>query len=117
MTLKKADIATHVRETVRLKKKHRSLQIFLFPEMDCILLSRARSYRLVEGLFHIIKQALSKGEDVHIAGFGRFQTRFRWARPGRNPSTGEKIILPSHRTVTFRTSARLRKKLNGTRPR
>lgn len=113
MSLTKADISTSVRETVRLKKRHKGAQIFLFPEMDCLVLSGAQAHRIVETLFEIIKQTLARGEDVYISGFGRFQTKFRWARPGRNPSTGEKIILPSHRTVTFRTSARLRQKLNG----
>jgi integration host factor subunit alpha len=67
---------------------------------------------LVNGLFEIIKETLENGENVLIAGFGKFQVRFKWARKGRNPQTGEQIILKSRRIVSFRCSPKLKEKIN-----
>ena len=112
MTLTKMDIVNSVMQEVRFKNRHKGPQKFLFPEMDCISLSRRRAEEIVESLFEIIKKTLASGEDIVIAGFGKFQVKFKWARKGRNPQTGEMIILRSRRTVTFRTSPTLRKKMN-----
>jgi integration host factor subunit alpha len=112
MTLTKRDIVNSVMQEVRLKDRRKGPQKFLFPEMDCISLSRRRAEEIVESLFEIIKKTLANGEDIVIAGFGKFQVKFKWARKGRNPQTGEMIILRSRRTVTFRTSPKLRKKMN-----
>jgi nucleoid DNA-binding protein len=112
MTLTKADIVKRVREKVRFKNKRKSQQIFLFPEMDCIFLSKSRATDIVNSLFESIKKTLATGEDVCIYRFGKFQTKFRWARKGRNPRTGKTIVLPSSRTVKFRASPKLREKIN-----
>jgi integration host factor subunit alpha len=112
MTLTKADIVKRVREEVRFKPKVKSKQQFLFPELDCVFLSRRRATEIVNCLFEKIKESLSRGEDVRISGFGKFQSKFRWARKGRNPRTGEMIILRSRRTVNFRCSPKLREKIN-----
>lgn len=80
--------------------------------MDCTFLSRKRAEEIVNSLFEIIKNALASGEDVNISGFGKFQTKFKWARKGRNPNTGEMIILSSRRSITFRVSQVLKKKIN-----
>jgi nucleoid DNA-binding protein len=112
MTLTKADIVKRVREKVRFKNRHKSQQIFLFPEMDCIFLSRSRATDIVNSMIEKIKEALAEGEDVSISRFGKFQTKFRWARKGRNPRTGEALMLPSSRTVKFRVSAKLKEKIN-----
>jgi integration host factor subunit alpha len=112
MTLTKTDIVNSVMQEVRFKNRHKGPQQFLFPEMDCIFLSRKRADEIVGSLFEIIKKTLASGEDVLISGFGKFQVKFRWARKGRNPQTGEMIILRSNRTVSFRTSPKLRRKMN-----
>ena len=112
MSLTKSDIVASVRETVRFKNPKRSAQRYLFPEFDCMLLSRKRAAEVVSGLFEIMKQTLEKGEDIRVRGFGKFQTTFRWAKRGRNPNTGEMIILPSRRSVTFKASTILRKRIN-----
>jgi integration host factor subunit alpha len=112
MTLTKMDIVNRVMQEVRLKNRGKDPQKFLFPEMDCISLSRRRTEEIVESLFEIIKKTLASGEDIVIPGFGKFQVKFKWTRKGRNPQTGEMIILRSRRTVTFRTSPKLRKKMN-----
>jgi len=112
MTLNKERIIRRVMENVGFKPRRKSPQLFLFPELDRTFLSRKRAGEIVDSLFEKIKGALSRGEDVRIAGFGRFQVRFRWAKKGRNPQTGETIILRSSRTVRFKTSRRLREKIN-----
>ncbi|MDZ7698270.1 MAG: HU family DNA-binding protein [Deltaproteobacteria bacterium] len=112
MTLNKSDIVNRVRETVRFKRRHKDPQLFLFPELDCTFLSRKRSAEIVNTLFETIKVALAKGEDVRMVRFGTFQVKFKWARKGRNPRTGESLILKSTRTVRFKASKKLRDKMN-----
>jgi integration host factor subunit alpha len=80
--------------------------------MDCVFLGQRRSREIVNALIEKIKGTLARGEDVRISGFGKFQVKFRWARRGTNPQTGETIILGSSRTVTFRASPKLREKMN-----
>ena len=112
MPLNKSDIARRVKETVRFKPRHKSAQLFLFPELDCTFLSRKRSTEIVNTLFETIKAALSRGEDVRIVRFGTLQVKFRWARRGTHPRTGEPLILKSTRTVRFKASQKLKDKIN-----
>ncbi len=112
MTLNKGDIIRSVQEQVRFRSRLRGRQMWLFPEMNTRMLSRQQAGRLVNTLFEKVKAALARGEDVSLRGFGRFQVKFRWARKGRHPQTGEMLILGSRRTVTFRPSSRLREKMN-----
>jgi len=112
MTLKKIDIIKSIMKNVRFKPRKKSQQIFLFPEMDCIYLGKERATDIVKSLFEIVKRTLTRGEDIHIYGFGKFQVKFRWARRGVNPRTGDMIILRSRRVVVFRVSPKLRKKMN-----
>lgn len=112
MALTKADITESIREKVRFKKKKKDRQQYLFPEMNYMVLSKKRAAELVDATFEIIKTNLEKGENILISGFGKFKVRFKWARKGRNPQTGEPIILKSHRVVTFQCSQKLRDKIN-----
>ncbi|MFP4088172.1 MAG: HU family DNA-binding protein [Desulfobacteraceae bacterium] len=112
MTLNKSHLVDRVREDVRFKPRHRSRQLFLFPELNCTFLSKRRSAQIVDTLLEKIKAALIQGEDVRIARFGTFQVQFRWAKKGRNPRTGETLIIKSRRIVRFRVSPRLREKIN-----
>lgn len=112
MALNKTDIARGVREKVHFKKQKRERQKSLFPELDYAVLSRKRATELVDTLFEIIKNTLEKGENVRISGFGSFQVKFKWARKGRNPQTGEKMILDSRRIITFHYSPKLKDKIN-----
>jgi integration host factor subunit alpha len=71
------------------------------------------SSELVETLLEIIKSTLVSGEDVMISGFGKFCVKEKEERKGRNPATGADMILEPRRVVTFRTSGKLRDKING----
>ena len=68
---------------------------------------------IVETLLEIIKQSLEDGEDVLISGFGKFVVQEKATRRGRNPATGDELMLDARKVVNFRCSGKLRKKING----
>jgi len=112
MTLNKSDLIQSVIDKVHLKKKKRERQQYLFPELNCDFLSRKKASRIVNTLFETITGSLEKGEQVAIQGLGRFKVKFKWAGKGRNPKTGEQIIIESKRLVQFKISPSFREKLN-----
>jgi integration host factor subunit alpha len=71
-----------------------------------------KSSEIVETLLEIIKNALASGEDVLISSFGKFCVREKRKRKGRNPATGDAIMLRSRKVVTFKCSGKLRNKIN-----
>jgi len=71
-----------------------------------------KSAEMLETLLELIKGNLEKGEDVLISGFGKFCVKDKNERRGRNPATGDDMILDSRRVVTFRCSHLLRDKIN-----
>ena len=75
--------------------------------------SKKRSTELIENTLEIIKQHLVEGEDVLITGFGKFSVKDKRERRGRNPATGNELILGARRVITFRCSPVLKEKLNG----
>ncbi|MBW1998018.1 MAG: integration host factor subunit alpha [Deltaproteobacteria bacterium] len=75
--------------------------------------SKVQSARVLESLLETIKKTLENGEDVLISGFGKFSVKDKRERKGRNPATGEDLMLSSRRVVTFKCSQVLRNKLNG----
>ena len=77
-------------------------------------LSRKKSTEVVENLLEIIKSKLEQGEDVMISGFGKFCVKKKNERRGRNPATGEDLMLGSRRVIVFRCSPVLRDKVNKT---
>jgi len=112
MTLNKSDLIQSVIENVHLKKKKRERQQYLFPELNCDFLSRRKASRIVNTLIEIIGASLEKGEQVAIQGFGKFNVKFKWAGKGRNPKTGEMIIIESKRVVQFKGAPKFRERLN-----
>jgi len=79
---------------------------------DQIGFTRKQSIETVETLLEIIKSTLESGEDVLISGFGKFRIRDKKKRRGRNPATGDDMMLRPRRVVTFKCSGKLRKKVN-----
>jgi integration host factor subunit alpha len=67
---------------------------------------------LVVTLIELIKGTLASGDDVLISGFGKFSVREKKERKGRNPATGDILMLKPRRVVTFHCSGKLREKLN-----
>jgi integration host factor subunit alpha len=72
-----------------------------------------RSSEIVETLLEIIKRTLASGEDVLVSGFGKFCVREKKKRRGRNPATGEDMMLSPRKVVTFKCSGKLRDRVNG----
>jgi len=75
-------------------------------------LLKKTSVELVETLLELIKKTLESGEDVLISGFGKFKVKSKGKRKGRNPATGENMMLRPRRVVTFHCSGKLRAKIN-----
>ena len=88
MSLTKADIADRLFNEVGLNKRE--------------------AKEFVDAYFEIIREALERGENVKLSGFGNFQLREKNQRPGRNPKTGEEIPISARRVVTFRPGQKLR---------
>ena len=70
------------------------------------------SEKLVETLIERLRITLVAGEDVLISGFGKFCVKKKRGRRGRNPVTGESIMLEPRTIVTFKWSSNLREKIN-----
>ena len=80
---------------------------------DQLGLPKDRAIDLFESVLEIIKQSLENGEGVKISGFGKFYVIEKKARNGKNPHTGEPMIIEPRRIVSFRYSSRARNRLNG----
>ena len=76
-------------------------------------LSKAQAREAVETILRIIKSSLENGADVLLSGFGKFNVNAKSARKGRNPKTGESVMLAARKVVTFKPSGILREKVNG----
>ena len=94
MTLTKADLVQQV------YKEHESL-------------TKEQATEAVENFLRISKDSLIGGSDLLLSGFGKFSIRDKRPRKGRNPQTGESLMLDARRVVTFKPSGILRNKVNG----
>ena len=74
-----------------------------------------QSSEMIETLLELIKRSLESGEDVLVSGFGKFCVKTKHERRGRNPATGEDMMLEPRRVVTFNCSRKLRDRINGKR--
>jgi integration host factor subunit alpha len=92
MTLTKADVAQKVAD-------------------DCGFM-KGEAQEIVEKLLGIVKDKLIEGEDVMISGFGKWNVKSKRARRGRNPQTGEELVLDARRVVTWKYSPVLKTVLN-----
>ena len=69
-------------------------------------------YKIIDTLFNCVTKALKDGDRVELRGFGVFYTNIQKARISRNPKTGEKVNTPEKKTIHFKMSKDLFKKLN-----
>jgi integration host factor subunit alpha len=88
MSLTKIDIIDSIYDEIGIPKK------------DCV--------SIVESVFDIIKEELNNGNDVMISGFGKWTVKSKRERKGRNPKTGETLMIDARRVVTFKPSSVLR---------
>jgi integration host factor subunit alpha len=94
MTLTKADLVQQVYE------KHENL-------------TKAQATESVEAFLRLSKDTLINGSDLLLSGFGKFNVRDKNPRRGRNPQTGDDLMLNARRVVTFKPSGILRNRVNG----
>ncbi len=94
MTLTKADIAQKIAN-------------------DCGFM-KGEASEIIEKLLEIMKNRLASGEEVMISGFGKWNVKSKHARRGRNPKTGEEIVLDARRVITWKYSPRFKAAVNGT---
>src|ERR1700754_3197658 len=71
-------------------------------------LNKREAKEFVDAFFDAVRDALEKGEQVKLSGFGNFDLRQKNQRPGRNPKTGEEIPISARRVVTFRPGQKLK---------
>ncbi len=74
--------------------------------------SKKESAELVETVFDIMKGTLESGDKIKIAGFGNFVVKDKANRRGRNPQTGDEIIITARKILTFKPSQVLKASLN-----
>lgn len=75
-------------------------------------LSLRDAERIVTAVFDKIVEALARGDRVELRGFGAFSVRQRETRTGRNPRTGEQVLVESKSAPFFKTGKQLRERLN-----
>ena len=75
-------------------------------------LSKAAAGRAVDGFIGAVSDALQKGEQVSLVGFGTFLVRDRAARTGRNPQTGAEIKIPAAKNPAFKAGKALKDAVN-----
>jgi len=79
---------------------------------DHLGLPRTKSAQVIESLLDTIKETLENGEDVLVSGFGKFVVKEKRERRGRNPQTGDDLMLGERRVVRFMCSPVLKGKVN-----
>ena len=75
-------------------------------------LNKREAKDFIDAFFELVAAELAQGKSVKISGFGNFEVHTKSARPGRNPITGEPVVIAARRVVTFRASGSLRQQVN-----
>ena len=74
--------------------------------------SKADAAKALDAVVAVISEALAKGDDVKLPGFGSFEVAAVAARTGRNPRTGEEIKIPASKAPKFKAGAELKRLVN-----
>ena len=74
-------------------------------------LNKSQAANAVDAVFETIQQTMVDGKKFTMTGFGTFQVMARQSRPGRNPQTGEKIVIPGKLVPKFKAGKNLKKAL------
>lgn len=76
-------------------------------------LTKTDATKAVNAVFGSIQDALANGDKVQLIGFGTFETRERAERTGRNPQTGEDMVIPAMRVPAFKAGKELKEAVKG----
>jgi DNA-binding protein HU len=90
-------------------KSKRDIYISMSSDLN---FTEPRAKEAVEYIFDKIGEYLSKGEKVQLRGIGNFEVRIRAERKGRNPQTGEAIIIKSSKAPVFKSGTALKELVN-----
>ncbi|NLM25378.1 MAG: HU family DNA-binding protein [Firmicutes bacterium] len=71
-------------------------------------LTKKDAHAAVEAVFSTITEQLAAGEKVQLIGFGTFEVRERAERVGRNPQTGEEMVIPARKVPAFKVGKQLK---------
>jgi DNA-binding protein HU-beta len=77
---------------------------------------KAQVQQMVDDVFDLIAEGLTRGEKIDLRGFGTFSVRDSAARTGRNPQSGEPIQIPARRVPAFKPGKELKDKVNTAAP-
>lgn len=77
--------------------------------------SKKEAADLVDLVFDTMKETLGRGEKIKVSGFGNFELRDKRPRQGRNPQTGDPIVITERRVLSFKASNILKQGLNPSR--
>ena len=75
-------------------------------------LNKREAKEFVDAFFESVRDALERGEQVKLSGFGNFDLRFKNQRPGRNPKTGDAVTLSGKYVPHFKPGKELRERVN-----
>ena len=78
-------------------------------------LTKKESNDYVNEVLELMKETLEGGEEIKVSGFGKFEVRKKSERLGRNPRTGDEILIPERKVLRFKVSQVLKDELNGER--
>lgn len=70
--------------------------------------TKVKTAEMLDALIEVVSETLSNGEEVAIAGLGKFEVRERAARNGRNPQTGEAITIAASKVPAFKAAKALK---------
>lgn len=70
--------------------------------------TKVKTEGMLNALIEVVSETLSNGEEIAIAGLGKFEVRERAARNGRNPQTGEAITIAASKVPAFKASKTLK---------
>jgi DNA-binding protein HU-beta len=76
---------------------------------DRASLAKSDAHRAVDAVFATVEDALRRGSEVTLSGFGKFHVSQRSARQGVNPRTGERIQIAASRVPRFSAGSVLKK--------
>lgn len=84
----------------------------IIDKVNQIGFTKKKSTEVIESLLETLKTSLTNGEDVLVSGFGKFCVKEKRKRRGRNPASGQDLMLKARKVVTFKCSGKLRDKIN-----
>jgi len=93
-----ASHAAHLRREITMKTI-KNIAEFIAAERG---VTKKEAELIVNQVFAFIEASVNEGESVRVAGFGTFKEKFRPARKGRNPATGEPMNIAESRTISLK---------------